>query len=114
SGPCLDNPGFILRGLWRIPYGSDSLSDGGAGTDALPQRYSRLARPAERPLLPQGARVVWWLECGPLRLTCRSRCRRHTRDTKVTVRNPGAPRPSWVGVRLVEGERVGFIAGGHV
>src|SRR5205085_968890 len=46
------------------------------------------ARRSERALLLKGPRVVWWLECRPLRLSCRSRRRRHARDAKLTIIRP--------------------------
>src|SRR5260370_38588982 len=44
-----------------------------------------MARPAERPLLFQGAGVIWSLECRPLRLSCRSRRHGHARNAKQTI-----------------------------
>src|SRR5882724_7155821 len=67
------------------PTALTAFRDRGAGTDPLPQRYRRLARPAERALLLKGARVIWSLECRPLRLSCRSRRRGYARNAKQTV-----------------------------
>ena len=85
-GPCVcfGSSGFVLRGLWGRSDRSNGLSDRGAGADALSERYRRLARPPERALLPQGTRVIWSLECGPLRLSYRSRRRGHARDAQLT------------------------------
>src|SRR5271166_3002431 len=73
----VDGSDFVLRRLRAIPYRPDGLSNRGAGAGALPQRYRRLGRSPERVVLPQGARVICELERGPLRLSWRSRPRRH-------------------------------------
>jgi len=80
-----DRSRSVLRGLHANSYRPSGLSDGRAGAGALPQGYRCLARCPERDLLPQGARVIWQLDCRPLRLSWRSRRGRHARGAELTA-----------------------------
>jgi len=64
-----DNFGFVLRGLWRIPHRPNRLSDGGSRHRRIPQRLSSSGSTRRSGLYYfKGARVIWSLECRPLRL----------------------------------------------